>query len=895
MGREAEMAVLHSGVDDAVRGRARFALLSGDPGIGKTRTAEEIAVYARTRGAQVLWGRCYEGEGAPPFWPWVQVLRAALAGVDDANLPGLLGDDGPYVAQLVPELRARMPEMPLLPASVSARDRQLLFESVGAFLRNISRARPLVIIVDDLQGADQPSALLVRFIVESLAADDALPVLLLGACRTAALERDSLLTDFLATLASRKGGSSVPLRGLTGPEVARFIEAHAGSAAPLELLPQLCAVTEGNPLFLKECAALLATAETAPTLTIPSTVMLIIQRRLATLTARCREVLAIAAAIGRDVPADILEQVATPEAPAVPTDDVVREAVHRAILAPSERAGTYRFAHALTRDALYAQLPLPIRPQVHRRIGEILARAPGLDERFAEVAYHFFQAGGIDDIVTAASYAHRGAERAVSVLAYEEALRLCETGLAALDRLGDGPDLLRCALLLTLAHAQKCSVDTETARITYQRAVELARRLHAPDLFARAVLGTFWRNEANTDARGVHLLEEALAALGEGDSVLRVKVLGQLANELLFDLETQARGREIGRAALAAARRLGDPEALCEAVVRWYPTSWRADNLDERLSAANELAHLGTTLGKRELAAHGSLLRTYCLFELGDLSGMDRELTQYGAYADELRQASRTYWVPFLRATRAILFGRFDEAERLANEALDIGQRVKEPAAFPFSLLQLFRINYLRGRLTPGWLDAATLVADAHSWNWGPQTNVIMGAIEVGGEVVARDRYERLARQDFRDVPTDTNWLNTLGNLALLSAHFNDGRRAAVVYPLLLPFKARNLATCYGAVCNGSAARYLGLLAATLARWDEATQHFENAIAHNAHMGARPLCAFSEFEYARMLLTRNAPGDRLKASGLLRSALMTASELGMAPLVAKAKTLRNDG
>jgi tetratricopeptide (TPR) repeat protein len=370
-----------------------------------------------------------------------------------------------------------------------------------------------------------------------------------------------------------------------------------------------------------------------------------------------------------------------------------------------------------------------------------------------------------------------------------------------------------------------------------------------------------------------------------------VKVLGELANQLHFNVESQVRATDLGQAAVAMARRLGDPEALSDTLATWYQNSWRADNLDERLSVADELVGLGEKLGNSSIAAQGSLLRAYCLLELGEFCAMDEEIDRYQRYAEEIRIPSRLYWAPFVRTTRAIVSGRYAEAERWASAALDIGQRAKEVDALPLYLVQTARILHAQGRMTADWFRAGVALAPAYAWHWAPLSAHVVFAIDLGLEADARERYERLAAQDFRNVPADVGFLNTLGNLAYACCHFEDMRRARDLYPLLLPFKTRNLSHGYAYGCNGSGARYLGLLAVTLSRWGESAQHFEEAIAHNARMGARPFCALSQFEYARLLLARNAAGDRAKAAALLQTALATAIELGIAPQAAKAKAV----
>jgi len=168
VGRAHEIAILQTAVTDALDGRGRLILLAGDPGIGKTRTAEEVAIAARTRGMQVLWGRCYEGEGAPAFWPWVQVLRAATRRLPDDELNAALGWGAAELAHLVPEIRRRIPDLPDAAAPDSAQARFRLFESVARFLEAVSRHTPLVCIIDDLHGGDRPSLLLLEFVAREL-------------------------------------------------------------------------------------------------------------------------------------------------------------------------------------------------------------------------------------------------------------------------------------------------------------------------------------------------------------------------------------------------------------------------------------------------------------------------------------------------------------------------------------------------------------------------------------------------------------------------------------------------------------------------------------------------------------------------------------------------------
>jgi hypothetical protein len=247
VGREPELALLHAGVEQACARRGRLILVSGAPGIGKTRTCEEVAVYARERGARVLWGRCYEGAGAPAFWPWVQVLRTALWRREADELAGLLGAGGPDIAQLVPELRVQLPGLPAPRAADSPEARFQLFDSIGRFLAGVAERTPLLVVLDDLHEADRPSQLLLQFFVQQL---QEMRICVVGTHRD--LTAAHPLSDTVVEVCREPATERVVLRRWSTAEVARFIEAQTGVSAPAAAVAALCEQTEGNPLFVGE-------------------------------------------------------------------------------------------------------------------------------------------------------------------------------------------------------------------------------------------------------------------------------------------------------------------------------------------------------------------------------------------------------------------------------------------------------------------------------------------------------------------------------------------------------------------------------------------------------------------------------------------------------------------
>src|SRR5438270_4608994 len=255
VGRAKELRELRAGLDESLGGQGRLFLISGEPGIGKTRLAEELAdEAARERAVRVLWGRCWEGEGGPALWPWVQCLRSYIADSDPAALGAEVDPGGAILGQLVPEIRQKLPELGAanLPADAD-QARVLLFDATVSFLRAVAQRRPLLLILDDLHWADQTTLLLMRFLTRNLRESR---ILMVGAYRDAELRSATHVEEILADLARET--RQVGLSGLTVGEVGQFIDSAGGEGAGEVLASRVHAATEGNPFFVAEVVRLLA-------------------------------------------------------------------------------------------------------------------------------------------------------------------------------------------------------------------------------------------------------------------------------------------------------------------------------------------------------------------------------------------------------------------------------------------------------------------------------------------------------------------------------------------------------------------------------------------------------------------------------------------------------------
>ncbi|MGH2957753.1 MAG: protein kinase domain-containing protein, partial [Solirubrobacterales bacterium] len=312
VGRERELETMREAVDAALDGRGSLQLLLGEPGIGKTRAAEELATYARVNGARVYWGRCREDEGAPAYWPWVQAIRSYVRDADPVALAWQMGGGAAEVAQLVPEVAEKLD---VEPAAVgeSEEARFRLFDSVTSLLVAAARDRPLVLVLDDLHWADEPSLLLLRFAAREVGSSG---LLIVGTYRDVELGRHHPLARVLGEISSAEGSGRIALRGLSVPAVERYIEMTAGTDPPPGLAQAVQAQTDGNPFFVAEVVRLLASegrlaaVGSGAELEIPQGVREVVGRRLDRLSEETNQALRVAAVIGRDFEAELVARVA---------------------------------------------------------------------------------------------------------------------------------------------------------------------------------------------------------------------------------------------------------------------------------------------------------------------------------------------------------------------------------------------------------------------------------------------------------------------------------------------------------------------------------------------------------------------------------------------------------
>ena len=890
IGRDVELAELWAGLEDAMAGRGRIFVIAGEPGVGKTMLVEQIAARAKERAARVLWGRCWEGGGAPAYWPWTQILRPLI---EERGEGGRAGEDpdAPVLAALIPEHvepsgRAICPGV----STQTPAARFRCFAAVAGVLREASSVQPMLLVLDDLHAADPASLLLLRFVAGDVRRAHLLVVV---THRGVEAHRRSDVTNALAELV--REGPSIGLRGFDRAEVGQFIENLTDAAASEDDLSRICDATGGNPLFIREMVRLVgAPSGWREHPAIPEGVRAVIHQRLAFPDAEAIGVLSVAAVVGRDFHIPLVADVSGLDRAHVlqSLQDAERfELVDRAL-----DSGAFRFTHGLVREVLYDDLPAAVRTELHGKVAAAIERLAGPDvaSQLGQLAYHFAEVAASGQAAKAMEYARAAGDRAMVRHAYEDAALQYGRALEAL-RFAQPDEDLRCELLLRLGDAQGRAGNYHDAKQTFARAAEIARRLGAHEKLARAALG-FGEPQVEggqVDQQLIALLREALDGLGHDDSTLRARVLARLSLELSFAEDPTLRDalrERLSRHALEMARRLGDADTVATALRARWMARWGPDGLDERLALSNEMLSLAGKSGDLEGEAVGRARRISSSMERGDIRAADADIAAHARLASELRMPYHEWTATSLRAGRALLVGSIQIAEELTNRAASL--LPGRPIAQLAHLNQITLIRWEQRRL--GELrDVWQRIVDEF-----PQAGFGMAWLSLAEAELDRENEARISLsarvEQLADLPQGGLWPSTLAVAALAAARLDDPDAAEAIYPLLLPYPARTIIVPmpHPVTCLGSAALYLGLLAATMSRWDDAIDHLESAIRAHGRLQARPFLARTRYEYARLLVRRGRTADRARAVALTDQAEETARARGMTALSQDCAVLR---
>jgi len=833
VGRAAELAELDSARSAAVTAGPRLVLLAGEPGVGKTRLALEAARAAYAGGATVLVGHCDE-DLAAPYQPFAEAIGWAARRLAPGALAGALGGAGAELVRLVPDLAELLPGLPAPLGTDPETGRYRMFDAVGRFLATLAASSPVVLLLDDLHWATAPTLLLLRHLV---ARGEPMPLLVLGTYRDTEVDDGHPFAQVLGEPGRLRGATRLPVGGLDPAAVQGLVEAVLGPDS--ELAPSIHGGTAGNALFVGEVVRHLREAGAGEPLDVPEGVRDVVGRRLARLPAAAGALLATAAVIGPEFELAVLRgALDLDEDQAVAALD---QAVRAGLVAePGGGDRRYRFTHALVRSAVYDGLGSARRAQLHRRVGEAMetALAARLDDHLPELARHFLRARLLGGAAKALDYARRAGERALSQLAHQEAATHFAQALDLLDD-APAPAAARCDLLLALGEAQRRSGDPSHRR-TLLEAAALASELGDPQRLATAALAntrSFWSATRRVDADRVASLEAALATVPPGDSDLRARLLAKLAVERVYGGD-HAAVRRLSDEALAMARRLGDLPTLAQVLAPRYNTI-RGDpgTLGERLADTAELLAVAERLPDPSMRFEALGWRAICLMEAAEPEAAAACFESFDRLAGELRQPTMLWYSAYLRASRELLAGRLEEAEREADEALHLGRAAGQPDAEMFHSAQRLQLALERGTLGRWERPLRVALSRDPASRWFLRSWQALSACQRGDLDGARSILAEPAANRFADLSFEPTWLHIMCNWAAVAAAVGDAGVAGLLADRLAPYAGQLVSLSSLAYC-GAVTHHLGVLEATRGRYAEADAHLAAAEATHQRMGA---------------------------------------------------------
>ena len=887
VGRDRELARVTLLMDDALAGRGRLLLCTGEAGVGKTRLAEEAAALAAARGVPVAWARAADRGSSPPYGLWRLLL-------DEPAVRA--ADDGPSPADLWSAVFGDA-ERPALAGGAGSGNAQrfALFAEVRRRLAEAAGRAGLLLVLDDLQWADQASAVLLADVVRQLRGT---PILVVATYRDSGTAADTI-TGLLPPLSADANTERVDLRGLTAHAVGDMLLA-AGLPASDEQADQVHSETGGNPFLVRELARVLVEQrrDEPSAVPVPGRVVDATAHRLGQVSEPARALMQTAAVAGNNFSTGVVARMLG--VPVLALLGPMEECRGAGFLVAGDRPGDHRFYHALVRSAVAARLSAAEQRRLHAAAADAIeALYEGqLRPHLAEVARHRVEASLPGDRARAISACAAAAEVAMDELAFEEAVRLYRQALSVgQEEIGEEDrDRLELALATGLHRSGDLPGSQETAARVGRRALRRQDRLW----LARTALAMEATGVPEWDGEIRRICDQALAGDDLPDD-LRARVSSQYAQALVYRGEYERAG-EMSQEALSHADASNDPIALVDALRARQLSCCAPKGLAERVVLAGRMLEVADALGSAWVEMWGRLWRIDTLFETGQLRNVQRELADLGPCLERLSGPIGQWHYLAYAANLALATGRFTEAARLSREAFKMFNEMGHPAAFGALAVILGQAGLHIGLDRSGFIELfgqipEHLRPEAVDTTRGtatifPALSFALIRLYQGDRAGAEEAYG-LAGPIRSWTPLPAMRMAAWGHA--LAVVVGLGRKGDIEFlaERFEPFRGRHVANGAGAgVYMGPVELQLGLAAAALGRLDAAVGDLETAVSICDANGARGYAVQARVELAAALARRQAPGDLDRAWAALDAAAGEAERLGMLPFTGRIEQLR---
>jgi tetratricopeptide (TPR) repeat protein len=855
IGRAHELGRLDRACQAARRGRGALVVVTGEPGIGKTRLCDELAERARSAGLRVVAARCWVDGGAPGLWPW-QSLLAQLCGPEAAQL--LAADTG--TATVDPDRFAR-------------------FAAVTDRIAGACADAPACLVVDDVHAADAGTLLLVRFLARSLRR---LPLLVVLAARSGVPDPATPQARVLDDL--RAEGLPLVLGQFDREETLAFLDDHGLGGLDPDLSLALYRVTGGHPLFLRRIAAL---GPPDPDRALPDGLDVAIGEALGRVGPAAADLLRTAAVLGANPSVADTAVICATDVPAVLA--AVDEGV-RAGLVALDGPGRFSFTHETVRASLEARLDPVARLDAHARAVTVVAVGASPDA-LARCAHHARIAASrsVTDALIAVSACRSAARAMVDHFAYEQAESLLSAAVAAHPSalLGATPG----ALVLEWAQAALRCGRMADARQRFDRAAATLRDEGDPVRLAEAALGLggHWLHEHRAPAERARVLglqRKALAGLPDDEVALRCRLEARLAAEAVFD------GAPVEPVldALAATRRCGDAVALAEVLSLTHHALFTPVHVRSNLALADELTRVASEAGQGIHTLMGLCWRTVDLFLLGD-DRAPRALEELRERAHALANKNILWLVDVIDTMLLLRAGRLADAEAAALRCFESGDAVGEIDALGYGTAQLVGICWVQDR-DDEIVDRAREVAASPKLiraEFSLRASAALVLARTGEHTRARAALADLVRDGLAALPVSSTWHVGLVAIVETADVLGDAGLARQAYELLVPYAELPAIASLAVLCAGSTERTLGVAALTFGDVDRAVGHLERAVDANRRLVNRPMTVLAQASLARALVLRDGPGDLAAALDALEQAI---DEAGACEMAGRAAAMR---